>query len=104
MAECILDLPKFFEHLRCIFLVIFRIQWYIIGSTLQQKKAQEGSVPWSLRSLGQLETHSMRLQYHVILQCTVTMYTNEILRSSLNTLVVNDHWSNPCSFLGQKSL
>ena len=68
---------------------------------LATEKNQEGSVPWSLRSLGQLETHSMRLQYHVIVQCTVTMYTNEILRSSLNTVVVN--WSYPC-FWDKKSL
>ena len=63
-------LTKNFEQLRCIISIILvilhiLIQLYIIGSSLQQKKNQDGSVPWSLRSLGQLETHSMRLQYHV---------------------------------------
>ena len=71
MAECSLDLTKLFEQVRCIIIIILvilqiLIQLYIIGSSLQQKKKQEGSVPWSLRSLGQLETHSIRVQYHVI--------------------------------------
>ena len=80
MAECSLDLTKYFEQLRCIISVILvilhiLIQLYIIGSSLQQKKNQDGSVPWSLRSLGQLETHSMRLHYHVIVQCTLLQCT-----------------------------
>ena len=70
MAECFLDSPKFFEQLR---FSNFTYSHSVVHhwEYLATEKNQEGSVPWSLRSLGQLETHSMRLQYRVIVQCTV---------------------------------